>query len=110
MFKYELLDVLIYLQHKKTTNIMYWWRRWDMSFHAFVMALTISWTLKFKVPRRIIRNVYLPSLVRISYLSTTKLAAYKSIDGCWITPHTTRYCLTALLPLKTNEAQLRFHR
>jgi hypothetical protein len=21
---------------------MYWWRRWDMLFHAFVMALTIS--------------------------------------------------------------------
>jgi len=21
-----------------------WWRRWDVRFHAFVMALTISWT------------------------------------------------------------------
>jgi len=32
-----------------------------------------------------------------SHPSTTMKAAYKSIHGCWITPHTARHCLIASL-------------
>jgi len=42
------------------------------------------------------RIYFLPDKGKIPHPSTTKLlAAYKSIHGCWITPHTTRYCLIA---------------
>lgn len=29
---------------------------------------------------------------RIPHPSTARMAAYKSIHGCWITPHTARHC------------------
>ena len=39
------------------------------------------------------RTYFLPDKGKIPHPSITKLlAAYKSIHGCWITPHTTRYC------------------
>ena len=31
-------------RQNKTTKLCIWWRRWDVLFHTFVMALTISWT------------------------------------------------------------------
>jgi hypothetical protein len=50
-----------------------------------------------QVPRRIMRNIILPLPGRISHPSTTiYMAAYKSIHGCWITPHTARHCLIAI--------------
>ncbi len=32
----------------------------------------------------------------ITHPSTARMAAYKSIHGCWIAPHTTRHCLIAI--------------
>ena len=47
------------------------------------------------------RNIYLPDSkvgFRILVLPNY-LAAYKSIHGCWITPHTARHCLIAICDL-----------
>ncbi len=39
--------------------------------------------------------IYLNLSGRVSHPSTTLQAAYKSIHGCWIAPHTARHCLIA---------------
>jgi hypothetical protein len=53
--------------------------------------------LNDQVLRRIMRNiVLLVHQVEFRILVLPVLAAYKSIHGCWITPHTARHCPIAI--------------
>lgn len=76
----------------------------------YILNLIIS-----QVPRRIMRNIFLPGSqagFRILVLPLF-MAAYKSIHGCWIAPHTARHCLTAISGLgftdKAGFSLMRYH-
>lgn len=51
-----------------------------------------------QVPWRLMRNIFLlEKSSRVSHPSTTLKAAYESIHGWWIAPHTARDCLTTII-------------
>jgi len=75
--------VLLYVN-----SYYFWWRRGDACIHCLQWCW-LYLELHCEVLWRVIEALI---LMVSSYPSTTKLAAYESIQGCRIAPHTPRYC------------------